>query len=86
MKERGKLRHNHANTSTEPPTISRQEASISNREITQKTRCIKIYTYTLKSDIKQYTTHSWGYKIIQGRVTTDNETSLCKTNTIKNPI
>ena len=86
MKGRGKLRHNHANTSTEPPTISRQEASISNREITRKTRCINIYTDTLKSDTKQYTTHSWGYKIIQGRVTTDNETSLCKTNTIKNPI
>ena len=61
MKERGKLRHNHANTSTEPPTISRQEVNISNREITQKTRCINIYRDTLKSDTKQYTTHSWGY-------------------------
>ena len=86
MKGRGKLRHNHANTSTEPPTVSRQEASISNREITRKTRCINIYIETLKSDTKQYTTHSWGNKVIQGQVTTDKETGLCKANTIKNPI
>ena len=51
---KGKLRNNHANI-TESPTISRQEANISNREITQKSRCINIYRDTLKSDTIQYT-------------------------------